>query len=85
MFSNNLVLSLDDVKKKILKFCLEPHGPTDILEHIKVRVSKSNYIRFVTNLLDKGLITSVFLRKRTNANHKCITTRKGINYLKDIA
>jgi hypothetical protein len=85
MLSRNAGLSLEDVKKEILEYCLEPHGPSDILEHIKVVITKNNYSKFITTLLDQRFIISTLLRKRNSANQKFMTTRKGLNYLKAIA
>jgi hypothetical protein len=80
MLTKNLT-SLDDVKKEILEFCLEPHGPADILAHIHVVTTKDNYNKFVIQLLNQRFIISTFLRKRNYANQKFVITKKGLNYL----
>jgi predicted transcriptional regulator len=85
MLTDNTVISLDDVKKEILEFCLEPHGPADILGHIKVETTKYNYSKFINQLIDKRFLTSAFLRKRNAANQQYVITKKGLNYLKAIA
>jgi hypothetical protein len=85
MLTQNAVLSLDDVKKEILEFCLEPHGPVAILDHIKVAVTKNNHSKFISQLLEKRFLTSALQRKRSSANQKYVITQKGLNYLKAIA
>jgi hypothetical protein len=85
MLQKRVVLSLDDVKKEILEFCLVPHSPADILDHIHVVTSKHNYGKFVIQLLDQRFIMSALLRKRNYANQKFVITQKGINYLHAIA
>jgi predicted transcriptional regulator len=85
MLTDNVVISLDDVKKEILEFCVEPHGPVDILGHIKVEMTKNNYSKFINHLIDKRFLASAFLRKRNSANQKYVITKKGLNYLKAIA
>jgi hypothetical protein len=85
MLLKNAGLSLDDVKKEILEYCLEPQGPTNILEHIQVVITKNNYSKFITTLLDQRFIISTLLRKRNSANQKFTTSQKGLNYLKAIA
>jgi hypothetical protein len=85
MLTANAIQSLDEVKKPILEFCLEPHCPVAILAHIKVAITKSNYHKFIIKLLDQRFIASTCLRKRNYANQNFVITRKGINYLKAIA
>lgn len=85
MLTGNVIQSLDEVKKQILEFCLEPHDPAAILEHIEVAITKSNYHKFIVQLLDQRFIISTCLRKRNYANQNFVITQKGLNYLKAIA
>ena len=85
MLPGNTIIPLDDVKKEILEFCLEPHGKVDILEHIRVETTPENYTRYIGQLLNQRFITSDLLISRNSTRQKFITTQKGLNYLKAIA
>ncbi len=78
-------LPLEDVKKEILEFCLEPHGREDILEFIKVELNPNNYSKYVTQLVKQRFITSALLGSRSSTKQKYVITQKGLNYLKAIA
>lgn len=85
MLLDREALLLDDVKKEILEFCVEPQGKAAILEHINVAITQQNYSKYIVKLIDQRFIASGFLRKRSSANQQYIITKKGINYLKAIA
>lgn len=85
MLLENATLSLDDVKKEILEFCLEQHGRAAILEHIQVEITPNNYTKFIKQLLDQRFIASDLMVNRKANSQKFVITRKGLNYLKAIA
>lgn len=78
-------LTLEDVKKEVLEFCLDPKGVDEILTHIQVEINKYNYHKYVVKLLDQRFISSGSLRNRNSAKQKFGVTQKGLNYLKAIS
>lgn len=93
MQPTNTILSLDDVKKEILEFCLEPQVRIDILEHIQVDITPDNYARYIKQLQDQRFITPESVKdsagfrtfRHRATNQKFVITQKGLNYLKAIA
>jgi len=85
MLPENAVITLDDVKKEILEFCLEPRSRFDILENIQVELTPDNYNKFVKRLLDQRYIISDILVIRSANKQKFVITQKGLNYLKAIS
>jgi len=85
MLPENAVITLDDVKKEILEFCLEPRGRFEILEHIQVEITPENYTRYIKQLLDQRYIVSDILVIRSANKQKFVISQKGLNYLKAIA
>jgi len=85
MLSENAVISLEDVKKNILEFCLEPRSRFEILEHIQVEITPENHARYIKQLLDQRFIISDILIIRSANKQKFAITQKGLNYLKAIA
>lgn len=79
------IIPLDDVKKEVLEFCLEPHNQKTILEHIQVPVSSDNYKRYVGALLRQRFIKSDQERNRNSIKQQYVITQKGLNYLKAIS
>ncbi len=75
---------LDDVKKEILEFCLEPQGKDAILDHINVENTSYNQNKFIKQLQDQRFITSDQTIVRSFNKQKFVTTQKGLNYLKAI-
>ena len=85
MLSENVVVTLEDVKKDILEFCLEPRSRFEILEHIQVEITPENHTRYIKQLLDQRFIISDILIIRSANKQKFAITQKGLNYLKAIA
>lgn len=85
MLLEQKVLLLDDVKKEVLEFCINPHGRVDILEFIQVEVTSDNYGKYVKQLLNQRFIAPYLSRNLSLNNQKYIITQKGRNYLKAIA
>ena len=85
MLPENAVITLDDVKKEMLEFCLVPRGRFEILEHIQVELTPDNYTRYVKPLVDQRFIISDILVIRSANKQKFVITQKGLNYLKAIA
>jgi len=85
MLPENAVITLEDVKKEILEFCIEPQGRFSILEHIQVEITPENHAKYIKQLLDQRYIISDILIIRSANKQKFVTTQKGLNYLKAIA
>ncbi len=79
------ILSLEDVKKEILEFCLQAQYRTNILEHILVAESSIHYTKYIGPLLAQRYLKTDFKEKRSARNEKYVITQKGLNYLKAIA
>lgn len=79
------ILSLEDVKKEILEFCLQAQYRTNILEHILVAESSIHYTKYIGTLLAQRYLKTDFKEKRSARNEKYVITQKGLNYLKAIA
>ncbi len=79
------IIPLEDVKKEVLEFCLEPHNPEKILEHIRVPVSADNYKRYVAALLKQRFLKTDQERNRSSVKQNYVITQKGLNYLKAIS
>lgn len=78
------ILSLEDVKKDVLEFCVEPHGRDEILDCIQVKVTNDNHRKFVVALVNQRFIKSDHIRNCNSAKQKYVITQKGLNYLKAI-
>jgi len=85
MVASKEIVPLDDIKKEVLEFCLEPHNQKTILEHIRVPVSADNYKRYVAVLLKQRFIKSDQERNRNSIKQQYVITQKGLNYLKAIS
>jgi predicted transcriptional regulator len=79
------IIPLEDVKKEVLEFCVEPQNQKTILEHIQVPVSGENYKRYVGVLLRQRFIKSDQERNRNSVKQNYVITQKGLNYLKAIS
>jgi len=84
MVKTNEILPLEDVKKELLEFCLEPHNRETMLQHIQMTDTSDNYKRYVAALLNQRFIKSDQVRNRNSVNQKYVITQKGLNYLKSI-
>ncbi|KAA5544828.1 hypothetical protein [Adhaeribacter rhizoryzae] len=79
------VVSLEDVKKEMLEFCLQAQCRPAILEHISAAGTSVHYTRFIGQLLAQRFLKTNLQEKRSARQEKYITTQKGLNYLKAIA
>lgn len=79
------IIALDDVKKEILEFCLEPQSRTDILDHIQIASTPIHYTKYIGQLLTQRFIKTDVLDNRRSPREKFVITQKGLNYLKAIA
>ncbi|PSR52358.1 hypothetical protein AHMF7605_01880 [Adhaeribacter arboris] len=85
MSETQAVLSLEDVKKEILEFCLQAQSRTEILDYIQVASTTANYSKFIRELLVHRFIRTNLIEKRSSRYEKYVITQKGLNYLKAIA
>ena len=85
MLLKNPVLLLEDVKKEILEYCVEPRSRTEILEHLQVEITPEHYSKYIKPLIDQRFIVSDILVIRSANRQKFSITQKGLNYLKAIA
>lgn len=87
-YSNHLFSAerklLDEYRKDILKFCVEPQSRGDILTHIGLSESYENYKKYVAKLLEERYLNYTDVRHPQSPKQKYITSQKGINYLKSI-
>lgn len=79
------ILSLEDVKKEILEFCLQTQYRLAILEHLLVTGTTLHYAKYIGPLLAQRYLRTDFKEKRSARQEKYIITQKGLNYLKAIA
>jgi len=85
MILKNSVLLLEDVKKEIMEYCVEPRGRGEILEYLQVEITPENYSKYIKPLIDQRYIISDILVIRSANRQKFSITQKGLNYLKAIA
>ncbi len=78
------LLSLDDVKKDVLEFCVDPHNRDEILDRIQVKVTSDNHRKYVVTLVNQRFIKSNSIRNCNSTKQKYVITQKGLNYLKAI-
>lgn len=83
-------ISLEDVKKEMLEFCLRAQCRAAILDYILVaRISvvgtAVHYTKYIKQLLAQRYLKTNFKDKRSARQEKYVTTQKGLNYLKAIA
>ena len=78
-------LSLEDLKKEILEFCIKAQSRTEILDYIQVAPTTANYGRFIRELLVQRYIKTNLIEKRRSRSEKYVITQKGLNYLKAIS
>jgi hypothetical protein len=84
------VVSLEDVKKEMLEFCLQAQCRTAILEHIlvagiPVAGTSVHYTKYIGQLLAQRYLKTNLKEKRSARQEKYVITQKGLNYLKAIA
>lgn len=85
MIAVTAIVSLEDVKKEILEFCLQAQCRNAILKHIQVVESSLHYSMYIGPLLAQRYLKTDRIEKRSARNEKYSITQKGLNYLKAIA
>ncbi|WP_026461535.1 hypothetical protein [Adhaeribacter aquaticus] len=85
MITGKEFISLEDVKKEMLEFCLQAQCRTAILEHFLISGLSVNSAKYIEQLLAQRYLKTNYLEKRSARQEKYVITQKGLNYLKAIA
>jgi len=81
----NTSSSLEDVKIKILVICQTPRHKEEIYDLIGVENKPYSYKKYIKPLLDQRYLQHTVPGNPRANTQKYISSRKSINYLKDIA
>jgi len=76
--------SVEDVKKDILEFCLEPRHKEDILNYIQLELKPYNFKKYISRLFQDRYLQYTIPQNPRSCAQQYITTKKGIVYLKSI-
>ena len=69
---------------QLINFCSEPRSLQELLEHMGWRDRTKFRRRFISPLLDKGMIRRTIPDKPSSSNQKYLITDDGIKILEEI-
>jgi len=77
--------SVEDVKKDILEYCLQPRSKEEILSFIQLELKPYNYKKYISRLFQDRYLQHTISQNPRSSLQQYITTKKGLVYLKSIA
>ena len=76
--------SVEDVKKDVLEFCLQPRNKEDILSFIQLELKPYNYKKYISRLFQDRYLQHTIPQNPRSSLQQYITTKKGLIYLKSL-
>jgi len=76
--------SVEDVKKDILEFCLQPRSKEEILSFIQLELKPYNYKKYISRLFQDRYLQHTIPQNPRSSLQQYITTKKGLIYLKSL-
>ena len=76
--------SVEDVKKDILEFCLQPRPKEEILGFIKLDIKPYNYKKYISRLFQDRYLQHTIPQNPRSSLQQYITSKKGLVYLKSL-
>jgi len=78
-------LSVEDIKKDVLEFCLQPRRKEEILHYIKLEPRPYNYKKYIARLFQDRYLQHTIPQNPRSGLQQYIITKKGLLYLKSIS
>jgi len=76
--------SVEDVKKDVLEFCLQPRPKEEILNFIQLELKPYNYKKYIARLFQDRYLQHTIPQNPRSSLQQYITTKKGLIYLKSL-
>ena len=74
--------TVEEVKKEILGFCVNPRSKDDILAFIQVEIRPYNYKKYITRLFEDRYLQHTVPQCPRSSLQQYITSKKGLSYLR---